>query len=62
MVTEAKLERLADEVRTYDQLAADSRAERDEAIREALAAGMSAYRVSQVTGIDQKRVGKIRDK
>ena len=35
-------------------------AERDEAIREALAAGVSAYRVAQRLGVDQALIYRIR--
>lgn len=35
-------------------------AERDEAIREALAAGVTAYRVALVLGVDQALIYRIR--
>lgn len=59
---EDELRRLADAVRAIEQDADHARTERDDAIREAIDEGMSAYRASQVTGLDERGVGRIRDK
>lgn len=56
------LERLAEGVRERNADAAAAREARDNAIRAALSQGMTAYRVAQVTGLDERGVGRIRDK
>lgn len=37
------------------------RAARDQAIRNAISAGMSMYRIAQIVGISQQAVARIRD-
>lgn len=62
MRAEPELRRLADRVRAIEEDADRARTERDDAIRQAIADGMSAYRVSQVTELDERGVGRIREK
>lgn len=61
-MSDDRLRSLAEKVRALDDDATAARAERDDAIRAALADGMSAYRVAQITGLDERGVGRIRDK
>lgn len=43
-----------------DEYAAEARAERDELVREAIADGLTMYRIAQVTGLSQATVALIR--
>lgn len=61
-ITADELVSLADAVRTLDAQRNHARLERDKAIRQALRGGMTAYRVAQVTGLDERGVGRIREK
>ena len=61
-VTADELVSLADAVRALDAQRDHARLERDKAIRQALRGGMTAYRVAQVTGLDERGVGRIREK
>lgn len=57
-----RLEEAAEAARGLDMLedgVAQERARRDEAIRAAVAGGISAYRVAQYLGISQMQVGRI---
>lgn len=60
MPTEQDITRAQQRVERADERASAARAERDGLIREAIADGMSAYRISQLTGIKQPRIGRIR--
>lgn len=59
-ITADELVSLADAVRALDAQRDKARLERDKAIRQALRGGMTAYRVAQVTGLDERGVGRIR--
>ncbi|MFV0535684.1 MAG: hypothetical protein ACK5MR_18850 [Cumulibacter sp.] len=59
--TEAQLTSAHEKVRSYQDHLDAARDDRDDAIRAAIAEGMSAYRVAQITGLSQRAVHKIRD-
>lgn len=59
--TETQIETAHQTVRGLDARADAARAERDQIIRAAIASGMSAYRVAQITGLTQPAIYKIRD-
>ena len=56
---ERKLWESNEKVRVADTKATQARAERAAAIAEAIAAGVSMYRIAQVTGVSQQAVAKI---
>ncbi|GAB3304402.1 hypothetical protein EK0264_03830 [Epidermidibacterium keratini] len=60
MPTEQDLTAAQQRVERADERASTARAERDDLIRAAIAGGMSAYRIAQLTGIDQARIGRIK--
>lgn len=61
-ITHDDLAGLADDVRDLDTKRKAAMGERDDAIRQALREGMTAYRVAQITGLDERGVGRIREK
>lgn len=56
-----ELRTLHDALLAAEATVTDLRARRDQAIRDAIAGGMSAYRIAQTLGISQPAVAKIRD-
>ena len=49
------------DVVNLDAQAKAARARRDRLIREAIAAGVTAYRIAKLTGLTQRAIHKIRD-
>lgn len=60
MPTENELTQAHEAVAQADDAARAARAARDRLIRQAIADGMTAYRIAQILGIQQSAVAKIR--
>lgn len=58
---EDRLRALSELIRAAEADLTTSQAERHAVMREALAGGMSAYRVAQICGVTQRTVQKVRD-
>ena len=56
----ARTVELHERLQEAERSVADLRAQRDQAVRDAISSGISAYRVAQVLGISQQAVAKIR--
>lgn len=57
----ARLRAVSERVRAAESSLGEVQTERHALMREALAAGMTAYRVAQVCGVTARAVHKVRD-